>query len=421
MAPDNEDYSMSIAIATILCIGVLLALIAALYSKFGTQINSVWLLLIQAQVAPFAWVDGSDPQQFFEWAGKVDPAILKFEHMAYAQSHAGKWFAYFSMLFFVPALMWSWFRSNPTRFFRRRYGLRELLQRNMEFFPAIIPALRKDLWAGDWYEGKWAIAWEPTRFVAHHSLLLNRKAEPVPYGWLMTKQGHPNTRSPLQKGKPHPGIGYTLDKARAKTLFSDQVGPRFPGIPKLPAYQRGLVAAFLLYGRGHREEAFKQLDLMSRTAIEPDGKKVKKFAIDIGEADKMIDECLKDAGTAEQIEEITEVHGAFTYVWLMGLLKWARTKGKLPTAEFLWLRPHNRTLWYALNAMGGRVAWVEACGPWAHMEAEQLMGYAISSPEVTAAVTALNESMVDNGWLPSPADIEAVAMEFRKARAARSL
>ncbi len=50
----------------------------------------------------------------------------------------------------------------------------------------------------------------------------------------------------------------------------------------------------------------------------------------------------------------------------MGLLIYAKRKGVLASSQFIWLRPYDRTLWYALNQIGGKATWAEAAGPWAH-------------------------------------------------------
>ena len=52
-------------------------------------------------------------------------------------------------------------------------------------------------------------------------------------------------------------------------------------------------------------------------------------------------------------------HAAFELPWFMALLYRARRKGVLANSQFLWLRPLDRPLWYALCQCGGRTAMME--------------------------------------------------------------
>ena len=82
---------------------------------------------------------------------------------------------------------------------------------------------------------------------------------------------------------------------------------------------------------------------------------------------------------------------------LLALYEAARTKGVLPTAEFIWLRPVNRQLWYLLNNLGRRTAWPETAGLWAHYMTETAIARVdpssrgIEDPQVEEAVSASGE------------------------------
>ena len=83
----------------------------------------------------------------------------------------------------------------------------------------------------------------------------------------------------------------------------------------------------------------------------------------------------------------------------MALLGEARKKGVLATSQFIWLRPLDRPLWYALNQCGGRAAWTEALAAWAHFQAEEHAGKTLSAPHIDAAVESLKNSLESQGWL----------------------
>jgi hypothetical protein len=100
-------------------------------------------------------------------------------------------------------------------------------------------------------------------------------------------------------------------------------------------------------------------------------------------------------------------HARYLNVWFMALLALARTKGALPSSMWIWLKPTDRTLFYALNQAGGRTAWAEAAGPWSHLEAERAAGRALAGPMVEAAVEAMERSLAEEGWLPRPPEAQA--------------
>ena len=83
----------------------------------------------------------------------------------------------------------------------------------------------------------------------------------------------------------------------------------------------------------------------------------------------------------------------------MALLYRARQKGVLASSQFLWLRPLDRPLWYALNQCGGRAAWAEGFAAWAHYQAEEKAGKALSEPHIAPAVISLKQSLAAQGWL----------------------
>ena len=98
-------------------------------------------------------------------------------------------------------------------------------------------------------------------------------------------------------------------------------------------------------------------------------------------------------------EKCLSIHAAYELPWFMALLNRARQKGVLASSQFLWLRPLDRPLWYALNQCGGRAAWAEGFAPWAHYQAEEKAGKALSEPHVRPAVASLRQALAAQGWL----------------------
>ena len=71
----------------------------------------------------------------------------------------------------------------------------------------------------------------------------------------------------------------------------------------------------------------------------------------------------------------------------------------LASSQFLWLRPLDRPLWYALSQCGGRAAWAEGFAAWAHYAAEERAGKTLFEPRLDHAVSRLRDNLAAQGWL----------------------
>lgn len=92
-----------------------------------------------------------------------------------------------------------------------------------------------------------------------------------------------------------------------------------------------------------------------------------------------------------KIERRLAMH-AFVNTGMMSLLVEAREAGRVDSfANFNWVKEKDRTLWYCLDTVGRNVSFVECAGVFAHWEIEKVVGKAITHPEVTTAVDAMNK------------------------------
>lgn len=88
-----------------------------------------------------------------------------------------------------------------------------------------------------------------------------------------------------------------------------------------------------------------------------------------------------------------EARHAYVYSFMATLLQQARLDGVLASAEFLWLKPLDRRLWYVLNSIGRQTVVVEVAGPFAHWLAEKKLKRPLRTPVVSEAVHALEHSV----------------------------
>lgn len=91
---------------------------------------------------------------------------------------------------------------------------------------------------------------------------------------------------------------------------------------------------------------------------------------------------------AENVQEILGKH-AYLLTVMASLLKHSRDDGVVPSAEFLWLKPIDRRLWYMLNSVGRQTPFAEVGGPFAHWRAEDAMKRRSLVPMIDEAIKAL--------------------------------
>lgn len=109
---------------------------------------------------------------------------------------------------------------------------------------------------------------------------------------------------------------------------------------------------------------------------------------------KFVNELLKKYADNPKVKEITSKH-AYVYTVMASLLESARSFGVLASAQFIWLRPTNRLMWYTLNGVGRRVAFCEVAGIYAHWISEKVAEHAIERPYVIKAVDGLERALYD--------------------------
>ncbi len=159
-----------------------------------------------------------------------------------------------------------------------------------------------------------------------------------------------------------------------------QMGPLWKGCDALPIHIKALLIIFV--ARAQREHKVAEQLLEQIAASASHGK-------------------LDFTGVTEHLEKyknsklIKWLEGRHAYVGTLmaSLLEIARSDGVLATAEFLWLKPVDRRLWYMLNNVGRRTAVVEVSGLFAHWLAEKKLQRPLRTPMVKEAVVALRDAV----------------------------
>ena len=397
---DLDDHMFLWVVAILL----ILVVIPAIYVAKAGYINGLLLSLAKMQLKAF--VPFSE-EAHIAWAhiSELDPATLTWEQMQGVLRYTGKWVRWPLALLLVLIGAVAIFMGR-TRGLVRRLNMESLLRNNAESFACLRPVVGrgKYLLSPDSYDsGLWRVARTPVQFALEHGLLLDGQGMPF------------KPEQALRKGMASvhlPAYGNArLDEAKTLAVLRSQLGNSYTGFEGLSPCRRAVSSAFLAYAGGDKQECVGILDAVSISYAEKRGKAVcsvlerNDFAQRLLTAWEQHQEILLETSLAR--------HSVYELPWFMALLTRARRKGVLAGSQFLWLRPLDRPLWYALNQCGGRVAWAEGFAAWAHYVAEEKAGKVLHEPHIAPAVVSLRDALAAQGWLMDtpPAPHEELRVE----------
>ncbi len=268
----------------------------------------------------------------------------------------------------IAAFMFGWaifymFFTKKSKF-RNKYGLEGLIKVQAQTWPVIAPIVN----------------FNPTEDNSR------KPGEAVPTSLPLFAEGlSPEewvamNRIPVVKGE---GDKQFPDREATRRAFQQQLGPRWTGPGCLDDAQRCLYAAFALKGAQKRKESDALLGRIALCWTATGG-----FAPS-AELMAEVNKHIKDENIGGVADKIAE-NFAFRTTALIGTLKWARDRGGvLAPATFIWLRGHDRALWYPLNNLGRRSYHMEAAGAMAHYMAERDARRALQVPRLETAIAAL--------------------------------
>ena len=249
------------------------------------------------------------------------------------------------------------YNSNVILKYKKSHSMNTLRAQEQFNWPAIMPVVKEDLVSQDVNEGPWAMALTPMEFAKKHKLLRKDDA-------LLDNQ--------------MPGMEMTagLRKGDAKRVFTMQLGPYWEGFEHCSPQVYALAAVFMARMNRDRDSANLILHTLDKTYVsgKPD------FAV--------ARPIMKKYQQTELVQEIVAKH-AYVLTVMCSLIAGARDDGVVPTAEFLWLKPVDRRLWYMLNCVGRQTPYAEVGGAFAHWRAEQQLGRRSLVPMIDEAIRAL--------------------------------
>ncbi|MEM6811553.1 MAG: type IV secretion system protein [Pseudomonadota bacterium] len=190
-----------------------------------------------------------------------------------------------------------------------------------------------------------------------------------------------------------------LDEEVAYKAFAKQLGPRWKGPQKLSPYKQVLLAAFCLKASRKRNEADDMLGKLALCWSKEKGLDLSKERGLVAKARSV----LKNKDLSHDVLKQCKQHAWQTTALLRALLVAREQGGVLAPAQFVWLRGHDRALWYPLNNLGRQSSHMEAIGAMAHFRMERRAKRPIPHPKVEEAITSISEYMASNNARPIPA------------------
>lgn len=297
-----------------------------------------------------------------EYAKVAKPETVRNDHLrvlSYVAMYSWRWFtmaAFLSIFAYIVFL-------GPTSSFRKVMGLEQLAVAQARMFKVIRPFLK----------------FNP------NNLPVRAPGSPVPvkqpmFGealapeeWLAINE------IPVKDNIP--------EKAPTEQAFAKQLGPRWKGEKSLPPELQVLLACFCLKASRKRNEGDEMLGRLACCWDHEKGMRLSRDMGLLGEARKI----LRDKKLSEKVLANCNRHAYISTAFMRALNTAREEGGVLASSMFVWLRAHNRELWYPLNNLGRQAFHIEALGVASHYRAEKQINRPIIKPRVMDAVDGLIE------------------------------
>jgi len=173
------------------------------------------------------------------------------------------------------------------------------------------------------------------------------------------------------------------------TAFAKQLGPRWQGPNKLKPYQQVLLAGFCLKASRKRDKADEVMGRLAKCWTQNGGLDLSKDRALV----KYARSVLRNKELSHSVLKQCKQHAWQTTALLRALLVAREEGGVMAPAQFVWLRGHDRLLWYPLNNLGRQSAHMEAIGAMAHFRIERRAKRPIPRPKVGEAVKSIVDYM----------------------------
>lgn len=310
-----------------------------------------------------------------EWMSSIPYSQVSYQDFAANGAIIGRYTQIPAMLLCFAMGVYIFFK-HPAQNFKRRWDMFSLAKKEVVLWPCITPALNADLLKAPLEQGRWAWSTTPREWVEKHNLWES-------YQVISEISGLPENKR-------------RLNPEAARHALIKQLGPKLTSLDNLPPYLKALMGAFMAKMCGDKKSASKILNqLSSSSAAVGVSENDTQSKLDLDKFNcKLGLTCFERYKSHQDVVAVLQKH-AYLATAMLALLDRARSNGVLASAEFLWLKPVNRTLFYMFNALGRRTYWVDSAGIFAHYLAELQAGKKVERPYVETAIDGLNSYLQD--------------------------
>jgi len=287
---------------------------------------------------------------------------ITFPIIVNAHTDVGKYMRFpIALILGVVALIL--YTTTATIKFKNTFSMTQLRLIEKDEWPRMRPILNLKLIEQDIDSGPWAMAVTPMQFGKKYGLL---KEE--------TKDGKPMVK---------------VIRGKAYDVFALQLGALWNGnLNALRPHIKALLAVFAARINRDIDAADKLLDqiALSAAAGRPNFSGSR--------------ELLAKHVRCKDVIKVLQ-HHAYVTTMMASMLDISRGVGVMATADFIWLKPLDRKLWYILNNVGRQTGAPEAAGVFSHWLAERKMSRPLRVPMVEAAIQGLDEAIQDILYEPT--------------------
>ena len=381
---DDKSTSSDTAMG-LFWIGLVLVALFFLFWKYqGEMIMStlrwirygeLWLVMhIINPDTPIVWKGEEIPvKDVLSFIGALAPHQVTNEVLTFASLAGLSFYRWIFVVILIGCAIWAYYRG-PESENRTRHNILSLMKRQVNTFPVIKPF----------------IDFDPSK------LPPRPPGAPVP------------AKIPLfaEALGPEEWIAFNtitgkdnvLNPDATERAFAKQLGPRWKGAKNLAPYKQILLASFCLKASRKRNEADVMLGRLAACWTHKKGLNLGEDRTLLRDARKV----LSNKSLSQNTLALCNQH-AWQTTALMRALWHARSEGGvLAPAMFVWLRGHDRALWYPLNNLGRNSYHLEALGAICHYKAEKMAQRPIPRPKVQNAVGAITEYMESDMARPIP-------------------
>lgn len=323
-----------------------------IYEIFGVQ-TVMQVVNDLARVLHLPPVDLSSLTDALNYMSTAGWKEVGFDNVIELSDTVGNWLKYpFAFITAILALF-LYFRHSGNAF-RKVFNMQTLRNSEYKLWPQITPVVKLDLVNTPLHKGPWAVAKLPLDYCKEHNLI----------------------RVETQKSK----LVWTIIPSSAQRIFIMQLGPLWRGLNALPIHLQALLVIFL--ARTHKDSKVAD-DLMDQIAASSASGKLNFSGVR---------EQLRKYQNSRILAWVIPRH-AYVGTVMARLLEIGRSDGVLAAAEFLWLKPLDRRMWYMLNSVGRQTPVIEVAGLFSHWLAEKKLGCALRVPTIKMAIEALDEDI----------------------------